>query len=102
MEWAGNSTLITVYSIHFYLNILRSGNVNELQPKAVGSSLLVQLTCSLVKNMLHSIGMNFISDVIVFPSATGMAITISLLTLRKEKEVFKINTNTNKITYNMV
>ena len=70
-----------------FTNSIRSGNVNELQPKAVGSSLLVQLTCSLVKNMLHSIGMNFVTDVIVFPSATGMAITISLLTLKKEKEV---------------
>ncbi len=58
-----------------------------MQPKAVGSSLLVKLTCSLVKNMLHSIGMNFIKDVVVFPSATGMAITISLLTLKREKEV---------------
>ncbi len=63
--------------------------MNELQPKAVGSSLLVQITCSLVKNMLHSIGMNFVNDVIVFPSATGMAITISLLTLKKEKKVIK-------------
>jgi len=33
--------------------------------------------------------MNFIKDLIVFPSATGMAITISLSTLKKEKEVTK-------------
>ena len=31
----------------------RSGNINDLQPKAVGSSLLVQLTNSMTKNLLH-------------------------------------------------
>ena len=31
----------------------RSGNINDYQPKACGSSLLVQLTNSLLKNLLH-------------------------------------------------
>ena len=31
----------------------RLGNINDLQPKAVGSSLLVQLTNSMTKNLLH-------------------------------------------------
>ena len=60
----------------------RSGNINDLQPKACGSSLLVQLTNSLLKNLLHSIGMTFIKDIIILPFATGMAMTISFLTLR--------------------
>ena len=60
----------------------RSGNINDLQPKAVGSSLLVQLTNSLTKNLLHSIGLNFINNILILPFATGMAITISFLTLR--------------------
>ena len=63
----------------------RSGNINDLQPKACGSSLLVQLTNSLLKNLLHSIGMNFIKDIIILPFATGMALTLSYLTLRLEK-----------------
>ena len=63
----------------------RSGNINDLQPKACGSSLLVQLTNSLLKNLLHSIGMNFIRDIIILPFATGMALTLSYLTLRLEK-----------------
>ena len=60
----------------------RSGNINDLQPKAVGSSLLVQLTNSLTKNLLHSIGLNFINNILILPFATGMAVTISFLTLR--------------------
>ena len=60
----------------------RSGNINDLQPKAVGSSLLVQLTISMTKNLLHSIGMTFIKDLLILPFATGMAMTISFLTLR--------------------
>ena len=60
----------------------RSGNINDLQPKACGSSLLTQLTNSLLKNLLHSIGMTFIKDIIILPFATGMALTISFLTLR--------------------
>jgi O-phospho-L-seryl-tRNASec:L-selenocysteinyl-tRNA synthase len=58
-----------------------------MQPKAVGSSLLVQLTHSLLKNLLHSLGMNFVKDLIILPFATGMAITISLLTLAAQKPV---------------
>ena len=67
--------------------LFRSGEVTELQPKAVGSSLLVQLTHSLLKNFLHSIGMNFIKSLIILPFATGMSITLSLLTLAAEKPV---------------
>ena len=63
----------------------RSGNINDFQPKACGSSLLVQLTNSLLKNLLHSIGLNFIKDIIILPFATGMALTLSYLTLRLEK-----------------
>jgi len=60
----------------------RSGNINDLQPKAVGSSLLVQLTNSMTKNLLHSIGMTFVKDLLILPFATGMAMTLSFLTLR--------------------
>lgn len=63
----------------------RSGNISDLQPKAAGSSLLNQLTNSLMKNLLHSIGLSFIKDIIILPFATGMALTLSFLTLRLEK-----------------
>jgi O-phospho-L-seryl-tRNASec:L-selenocysteinyl-tRNA synthase len=62
-----------------------------LQPKAVGSSLLVQLTNSLLKNFLHSLGMSFIKNLVILPFATGMAISLSLLTLAAEKPVINNN-----------
>jgi len=65
----------------------RSGDVTELQPKAVGSSLLVQLSISLVINLLQDIGMNFIKNLIILPFATGMAITLSFLTIKTQKPV---------------
>lgn len=63
----------------------RSGNIYDLQPKAAGSSLLNRLTNSLMKNLLKSIGFSFIKDLIILPFATGMALTLSFLTLRLEK-----------------
>jgi len=80
MEWVGKIK-----------DYFRSGDVNELQPKAVGSSLLVQLTCSLTLNLLHSVGLKCIKSLIVLPFATGMAITLSLLTLKSQKPVWLID-----------
>ena len=76
------STLVHQRNYGLVHGIGRSGNINDLQPKACGSSLLTQLTNSLLKNLLHSIGMTFIKDIIILPFATGMALTISFLTLR--------------------
>ena len=76
------STLVHQRNYGLVHGIGRSGNINDLQPKACGSSLLTQLTNSLLKNLLHSIGMTFINDIIILPFATGMALTISFLTLR--------------------
>ena len=79
------STLVHQRNYGLVHGIGRSGNINDLQPKACGSSLLTQLTNSLLKNLLHSIGMTFIKDIIILPFATGMALTISFLTLRLMK-----------------
>lgn len=76
------STLVHQRNYGLVHGIGRSGNINDLQPKACGSSLLTQLTNSLLKNLLHSIGMTFIKEIIILPFATGMALTISFLTLR--------------------
>lgn len=69
---------------HFGLihGIGRSGNIIDLQPKAVGSSLLYHLTNSLMVNFLHSLGLTFVKDLIVFPLATGMSLTLVYQTLR--------------------
>ena len=79
------STLVHQRNYGLVHGIGRSGNINDLQPKACGSSLLVQLTNSMLKNLLHSIGLNFIKDIIILPFATGMSLTISFLTLRLMK-----------------
>ena len=76
------SNLVNQRNYGLVHGIGRSGNISDLQPKACGSSLLVQLTNSLLKNLLKSIGMSFIKDIIILPFATGMALTLSYLTLR--------------------
>ena len=64
----------------------RSGDVNALQPKAVGSSLMVKLTKSMTLNVLKKvIGLSCINVCIVLPFATGMSITLSLLALKSLK-----------------
>ena len=63
----------------------RSGNINDLQPKACGSSLLAKLTNAILKNLLFSIGLTFIKDILIFPFATGMSLTMCFLTLKQLK-----------------
>jgi O-phospho-L-seryl-tRNASec:L-selenocysteinyl-tRNA synthase len=64
----------------------RSGDVNALQPKAIGSSLLVKVTKAMTLHCLRKIcGMSFVNDLIVLPFATGMSITMTLLTLKSLK-----------------
>jgi len=81
------SSLVKNRNYNLIHGIGRSGNVNELQPKAIGSSLLVELTCSLTQNFMHSIGLSFIKALTILPFATGMAITLTLLTLKSLKPV---------------
>jgi O-phospho-L-seryl-tRNASec:L-selenocysteinyl-tRNA synthase len=69
----------------------RSGDVTELQPKAVGSSFLLKLCTSLVTNLLKFIGYTFIKELIILPFATGMSVCLSLLTLHAEKPVKNCN-----------
>jgi len=60
--------------------------VNALQPKAVGSSLIVKLTKSMTLNLLRkSCGLSNINDVLVLPFATGMSITLTLLALKAQR-----------------
>lgn len=64
--------------------------MTELQPKAIGSSFILKLTTSLTKNLLNYIGMSFVKSLIILPFATGMALTLSLLTFKSAKPVFII------------
>jgi len=70
---------------HFGLGhgIGRSGDIAEAQPKAAGSSLIYALTNALAADALKRAGGAGISEVVTLPLATGMSITLLLLTLRQ-------------------
>lgn len=55
-----------------------------MQPKAAGSSLINKLTNSLMRNFLHSLGLSFVNEVVVFPLATGMTLLMVYLTLKRD------------------
>lgn len=70
---------------HFGLvhGIGRSGNVEEPQPKSIGSSLMLQLTKKLTLDFVKRLmGLKCARDLVILPVATGLAITLTLLTLK--------------------
>ncbi|DAZ95164.1 TPA: hypothetical protein N0F65_012418 [Lagenidium giganteum] len=72
---------------HFYLchGVGRSGDVAAVQPKAAGSSLIVQLSNALARDLLVEAGMRSVSSALVLPVATGMSLTLVLLSLREQR-----------------
>lgn len=72
---------------HFRMGhgIGRSGDVCELQPKAIGSSLLNLLTNSLLLDVIQSIGVPNTKACFVAPMATGMSLSLCLLALRQKR-----------------
>lgn len=63
----------------------RSGDLAESQPKAAGSSLLAALTNDLLLDFLQSNISRDVKEACLFPMATGMTMTLVLLTLAKLK-----------------
>ncbi|CAF3013318.1 unnamed protein product [Rotaria socialis] len=63
----------------------RSGDINAIQPKAAGSSLLNKLTNELVLDAIHALGLRTITHAVVIPMATGMTMTLCLLTFKKQR-----------------
>ena len=72
---------------HFYMGhgIGRSGDIGAIQPKAAGSSLILKLTEYLAMDALRTMGVQFLESLLVLPLSTGMAITMVLLTLARNK-----------------
>lgn len=64
----------------------RSGDVMANQPKAAGSSLLLQLTRYLTISAFKIMHYEFVQDVLLVPLATGMALTLALLTMKELKQ----------------
>jgi len=80
------SSIVRSKNFNLGHGIGRSGDVNALQPKAIGSSLVVKLTRNMTLNAMNKIlGYTSVKDALILPFATGMAITITLLTLKSLK-----------------
>ena len=60
----------------------RSGDVAAIQPKAAGSSLLVQLVNLLALDAMKIAGVTDVSACIVVPMATGLSLAVTVLGLR--------------------
>ncbi|CRH03681.1 O-phosphoseryl-tRNA(Sec) selenium transferase, putative [Plasmodium relictum] len=61
----------------------RSGNLDDVQPKSVGNSILAKVTTSFVKDLIKNFGIRSCEDVYILPYATGMCISTCLLYLKK-------------------
>lgn len=62
----------------------RSGDVMANQPKAAGSSLLLQMARFLLVSALHELNYGFVNEVLLLPLATGMSLSLSMLALSEE------------------
>ena len=69
----------------FCHGIGRSGDITEIQPKAAGSSLLVKLCRNLTLDLFKLSGIRGCTDLVLLPVATGMALSLCLMTLRPTK-----------------
>ncbi|CAF2414598.1 unnamed protein product [Rotaria sp. Silwood2] len=79
------SSLVARRHSSFSHGIGRSGDINAVQPKAAGSSLLNKLTNELVLDAIHILGLRTITHALIIPMATGMTMTLCLLTLKKQR-----------------
>ena len=79
------SSLVSRRHYRFTHGIGRSGDIAEIQPKAAGSSLLYKLTIELVLHALQISGLTSQKACLVVPFATGMTLTMSLITLKNSK-----------------
>lgn len=80
-------TLDLVWKRHYRLThgIGRSGDLSAAQPKAVGSTILANITESMVLDCLHFQGLRCCQRAAVIPVATGMSLTLCFLALRKKR-----------------
>ncbi|SCM19338.1 O-phosphoseryl-tRNA(Sec) selenium transferase, putative [Plasmodium chabaudi adami] len=80
----------------------RSGNLEDVQPKSAGNSLLCKMTTNMVKYLIKSFGIKKCEDVYILPYATGMCISTCLLYLkgmRKDSEWVIISRIDHKTCY---
>ncbi|KAF7994293.1 hypothetical protein HCN44_003383 [Aphidius gifuensis] len=72
---------------HFRMGhgIGRSGDLEEVQPKAAGSSLMYRLTNALVVEVIRYMGVKSIAGCFLSPMATGMSLVLCMLTLKQDR-----------------
>ncbi|XP_058451891.1 O-phosphoseryl-tRNA(Sec) selenium transferase [Malaya genurostris] len=70
---------------NFAHGIGRSGNLTEPQPKATGSTIMSNLTNSLMLDLIHEVGIHSCKRAILVPLATGMAVMMTLLALKTKR-----------------
>ncbi|ANQ06614.1 PLP-dependent aminotransferase [Plasmodium coatneyi] len=80
------SALVRNKYIGFGHGIGRSGNLDDVQPKSAGNSILAKATTSFVKDLIKSFGIKGCEDVYILPYATGMCLSTCLLYTKKERE----------------
>lgn len=79
------SSLVARRNYRLIHGIGRSGDIAAVQPKAAGSSLLNQLTNSVVLDILKLSGVRSVASCFVVPMATGMSLTLCFLALRHRR-----------------
>uniref|UniRef100_A0A1A9VEI1 O-phosphoseryl-tRNA(Sec) selenium transferase n=1 Tax=Glossina austeni TaxID=7395 RepID=A0A1A9VEI1_GLOAU len=77
------SKLVIRRNYGFGHGIGRSGDLLEAQPKAVGSTIVAQLTNALVLDVMRLQGIKSVKCCFIVPMATGMTLTLCLLSLKK-------------------
>ncbi|XP_035894491.1 O-phosphoseryl-tRNA(Sec) selenium transferase [Anopheles stephensi] len=70
---------------NFSHGIGRSGNLTDAQPKAVGSTIMANLTNCLVRDWIRSAGIPTCARATVIPVATGMAMMLVLRTVHAKR-----------------
>lgn len=79
------STLVSRRHYRMGHGIGRSGDICETQPKAAGSSLMNKLTNSMLLHMLQAAGVPSAKSCFIVPMATGMCLSLCMLTFRKQR-----------------
>lgn len=64
----------------------RSGDLNENQPKAAGSSLMSKIVNEMLLDYVKMMGIRSAKKTMLFPVATGMAMMLSLLYLKSKRK----------------
>ncbi|PAV70748.1 hypothetical protein WR25_05381 [Diploscapter pachys] len=63
----------------------RSGSLDEIQPKAIGSSMLACLANEFALHSLHVAGISTCKAAIVVPLCTGMSLSLCMTSFRKQR-----------------